>query len=87
VNLGPESDEVSLEIYGTGIRGRSGQFAVSVTIGNQFAPVSYAGPHGLLVGVDQINVRVPRSLIGAGNVEARVRVDEIEANRSRITIQ
>jgi uncharacterized protein (TIGR03437 family) len=69
IDLGPVTDRVYLEIYGTGIRGASEvNDSVSVTMGGVSAVVSYAGPQGTLVGVDQVNAEIPRSLAGAGEI-------------------
>jgi len=69
IDLGPVTDRVYLEIYGTGIRGASGvNDSISVTMGGVSAAVSYAGPQGILVGVDQVNAEIPRSLAGAGEI-------------------
>lgn len=48
-----------LVLYGTGFRHAS---AVSVSIGGQAARVLYAGAQGSFVGLDQLNVEIPRSL-------------------------
>ncbi len=75
IDLGAATDTVYLQLYGTGIRGRRALSGVSVMIGNAVAPVSYAGPVSGFVGLDQVNVRVPRSLIGRGQVDLLLYVD------------
>ena len=70
IDLGPESDQVFLILFGTGIRSNAA-FA-RATIGEQAAEVSFAGAQGSFAGLDQVNVRVPRSLAGRGEVEVRV---------------
>jgi uncharacterized protein (TIGR03437 family) len=87
VDLGPATDQVYLLIYGTGIRGRSHLSAVSVTIGGASAKVSYAGPQGFFVGLDQVNVQVPRSLVGRGEVNIVLTADGKSANVTRVTIK
>jgi uncharacterized protein (TIGR03437 family) len=37
--------------------------------------------------VDQVNARIPRSLIGRGEVEVVLTVDRKEANRVRISVK
>jgi uncharacterized protein (TIGR03437 family) len=64
IDLGPASDQVFLSLFGTGFRGRSSLGNVSVRIGEIDLPVEYAGPQGEFAGLDQINVRLPRSLAG-----------------------
>jgi uncharacterized protein (TIGR03437 family) len=87
VDLGPSTDQVYLLIYGTGIRGRSSLSAVSATIGGAAAKVTYAGAQGFFAGLDQVNVLVPRSLQGRGNVDIVLTVDGKVANTTRVTMK
>lgn len=87
IDLGPESDQVFLLLFGTGIRFRSGLSAVSARIGGLEAQVTFAGAQGDLVGADQINVRLPRSLAGRGDVEIVLIVDGKTANTVRATFR
>lgn len=80
IDLGPETDAVYLALYGTNIRARSSLAAVEVRVGGELAAVSYAGPVPGLVNLDQINVRLPRNLVGRGEVEVRLTVDDQPAN-------
>ncbi len=56
-------------------------------IGGGEAPVNYAGPQGGFVGLDQINVLIPRSLAGRGVVDVVLTVDGIPADTVQIVIQ
>ena len=58
------SGQVYLSLYGTGI----GSAAVTATIGGVNANVSYSGPQGVYPGLDQINLLIPSSLSGKGQV-------------------
>lgn len=87
IDLGPETDQIFLVLYGTGIRGRSGLSAVTATIGGVNAPVDYAGPTAGFVGLDQVNLRVPRSLAGRGQVDILLTVDGRRANVFTVNIQ
>jgi uncharacterized protein (TIGR03437 family) len=58
VSLGDASDQVFLILFGTGFRNRCSLSNVSATIGNVNAEVTFAGPHGTFVGLDQANVRI-----------------------------
>ncbi|MGH9647929.1 MAG: IPT/TIG domain-containing protein, partial [Bryobacteraceae bacterium] len=87
INLGPSTDQVYLILYGTGIRGRSALSNVSVTIGGANAQVLYAGPQGAFVGEDQVNVLIPRSLAGMGNVPIVLTADGESSNAVNVTIQ
>jgi len=75
IDLGPASDQVFLLLFGTGIRGRSGLSAVTATAGGQPLAVSYAGPQPDSPGLDQVNLLLPRSLIGLGQIEIALSMD------------
>jgi uncharacterized protein (TIGR03437 family) len=87
IDLGPQTDQVFLILFGTGIRHRSSLSAVSLTIGGTPAEVVYAGPQGQFVGLDQVNGRIPRSLAGRGEVDVALAVDGRTANTMRISIK
>jgi uncharacterized protein (TIGR03437 family) len=58
-----------------------------VRIGGQAAEVLYAGAQAEFVGLDQINVRIPRTLRSRGLVDVAVSVDGKVANVVSINIQ
>jgi uncharacterized protein (TIGR03437 family) len=87
VDLGAETDQIVLLLYGTGLRNRSALTSVSVQIGGIGAPPTYAGAQGDFVGLDQINVPLPRSLAGRGDVDIALTVDGQVANVVRISIK
>jgi uncharacterized protein (TIGR03437 family) len=62
IDLGQPTDEVYLVLLGTGIRGRSSLAGVRAIIDGIDIPVDYAGPQGEVVGLDQVVIRLPRSL-------------------------
>src|SRR5262249_25817064 len=62
IDLGPETDQVFLVLFGTGLRNRSSLPAVTVKMGGVDGRVDFAGAQGGFVGLDQINVLIPRSL-------------------------
>jgi uncharacterized protein (TIGR03437 family) len=86
IDLGAATDQVILELFGTGIRGRSALTAVTATIGGQAAEVQYAGPQGGFAGLDQVNIRVPRSLAGRGDVDVVLTVDGKTANTVTVRV-
>src|SRR5206468_5947205 len=55
--------------------------AVNAKLGDEEAPVSYAGAAPSFVGLDQVNVLVPRTLIGRGEIEVVLAVDGQTADR------
>jgi uncharacterized protein (TIGR03437 family) len=85
IDLGPEGDQVFLILYGTGIRHH--QDSCSATMGGLTAEVVYAGPQGDFAGLDQVNVRIPRTLIGRGQVDVSLTVDGKPANIVNVTIR
>lgn len=80
IDLGADTDQVVLELFGTGIRGRSSLTSVTCKIGSITLPAAYAGPQGTYVGLDQVNIPLPKSLRGAGNVNVSLTVEGQPAN-------
>jgi uncharacterized protein (TIGR03437 family) len=80
------ADQVYLVLYATGIR-RASQSQVTVSIGGVNAPVSYAGAQGFYTGFDQVNVQLPASLAGRGDVPVVLSVGSNHANTARITFK
>ncbi|NOT62491.1 MAG: hypothetical protein HOP19_19980 [Acidobacteria bacterium] len=87
IDLGAESDLVFLIAFGTGLRNHSGLNAIAASIGGTDAPVLYVGKSGDLVGLDQVNLRLPRTLLGRGEVEFALTADGKTANPLRIAIK
>lgn len=87
LDLGPETDQVFLVLFGTGLRFRSSLTAVSVRIADVDGQVTFAGPQPDAAGLDQVNVRLPRSLIGRGEAEVTLLVDGQTANAVRVNIK
>jgi uncharacterized protein (TIGR03437 family) len=87
IDLGPDTDQLMLVLYGTGIRGSSSPGGVKVTIGGMNSPVAYAGPQGAFAGLDQVNVPLPRSLAGRGSVDVVLTVDGFAANTVTINVR
>ena len=87
IDLGPATDQLFLILYGTGIRFRSTLSAVTATIGGEVSEVLYAGPAEGFVGLDQCNLRIPRTLAGRGAVTVNLAVDGKTANSVTIQIK
>jgi uncharacterized protein (TIGR03437 family) len=87
IDLGPAGEQVFLILFGTGVRFRSALSAVSCTIGGASANVEFADRVGGLIGLDQLNVRLPRSLAGRGEVDVVLTVDGKTANTVRIAFK
>ncbi|MFN0165083.1 MAG: beta-propeller fold lactonase family protein [Bryobacteraceae bacterium] len=78
---------VYLTLYGTGIRNRSSLENVRCTIGGVETPVLFAGAQGSFPALDQVNVQVPASLAGRGEVTIALTVDGQSANAVTIGVQ
>ena len=79
-------DQNILLLYGTGLdKARAAD--VQVMFGNTAGTVQYVGPQGTWPGLDQVNVLIPKSLEGAGNVSVVLSVAGMTANTVNFTIQ
>jgi uncharacterized protein (TIGR03437 family) len=87
IDLSNATEQVFLIIYGTGLRGRSALANVAARLGNATAEVLYVGAQGSLVGLDQANLRLPRSLLGSGEVDLSLVVDGEASNTVRVNIR
>jgi len=86
-DLSDPREQVFLILFGTGIRYLNDPAAVRVKVGGEDAEVAYAGAQGSLFGLDQVNVRLPRSLAGRGEVSIVLAVDGKTANTVRVSIR
>jgi uncharacterized protein (TIGR03437 family) len=75
-----------LFLFGTGLQD-AGTAGVTVSISGTSIPVSYADTQGGFVGLDQVNVLLPASLAGKGNVTIQVTANGIAANAVNITFE
>ncbi|QQS46392.1 MAG: PQQ-dependent sugar dehydrogenase [Acidobacteriota bacterium] len=86
IDLGPPTDQVFLILFGTGFRYRSALANVNATVGGSQMQVAFLGAHPTLIGLDQGNIRLDRSLIGRGVVDVGLTVDGKQANIVTIRI-
>ncbi len=86
INLGSATDQLILALFGTGLE-TAGTSGVTATVNGVKATVAYAGPQGGEPGFDQVNVLLPSSLAGAGNVNVQVTAGGVAANPVQVTIQ
>ena len=80
LSLGGAADTLYVELYGTGIRGAAGVQCFVV-------PVLYAGPVAAYAGLDQVNISIPKSLAGMGNVRVYVVADGAVSNAVGLSVQ
>jgi uncharacterized protein (TIGR03437 family) len=85
IDLGPTGDELFLILFASGVRGRTTQNNVTVSLGTDAGQITFADAQGSLVGVDQINVRLPRTLAGKKNVPIVLTV-EGQAATNNVTV-
>ena len=81
------ADEVFLELYGTGIRNNSRLTNVTATVGGVTVPVLYANKQPDFIGLDQVNIQLPKMLVGRGEVDVVLTVDGKVANPVRINLK
>lgn len=84
IDLGPDSDRIILALFGTGWRGVGAPSNVTVELKpviDDGTPdqirrpeVLYAGEQPTVVGLDQINIELPRNLAGKGEIEISVKM-------------
>ena len=86
INLGPPGDEVYLVLFATGVRQRSSLGAVTASFNSLNTGVAYAGAQGGFIGLDQINVLIPRT-VDTGEVNVKVTADGNASNSVKIFIQ
>jgi uncharacterized protein (TIGR03437 family) len=87
IDLDPPTDSVFLLLFATGVRGRSNPLNASANVGGVILPVSYAGSQNEFVGLDQINILLPPSLKGKGEVDVVVTIDGVTLNTVRVQIK
>jgi uncharacterized protein (TIGR03437 family) len=87
IDVGNPTEQVFLLLFGTGIRNRASLAAVTATVGDAGAEVSFAGAQGGLVGLDQCNLRLLPSLAGRGEVDVVLSVESKPSNAVKVRIK
>lgn len=92
IDLGPEGDLVYLVLYGGGVRLRTKPENISINLGGivkTLNPALYEDgvKSDQFVGLDQVNVLLPRTLIGKGVIDVILTVDGKVANTVKINIK
>lgn len=72
-------------LFGTGLRFKSGD--VTATAGGVTGAPSFVGAQGQLVGLDQINLTLPLSLAGKGEIDLVLTLDGKTTNPVRIKVK
>jgi uncharacterized protein len=87
IDVSVESEQVFLILFGTGLRHRRDLATVSARLGLTNAEVLFAGAQGELAGLDQVNLRLPRTLAGSGETDVVVTVEGKQTNAVKINIK
>jgi uncharacterized protein (TIGR03437 family) len=86
VDLGLDTDQVFLSLYGTGFRGYSAK--ATATVGGLNVPVAGVAAVAMYLGEDQVNVGpLPKSLAGRGVVDVVVSFDGKPANTVSVSFR
>jgi uncharacterized protein (TIGR03437 family) len=84
LSLGSPTDTLYVELYGTGIRGAA---SVQCFVAGQSVPVLYSSLVAGDPGLDQIDISIPKSLAGSGDVRVYVVADGVVSNAVGLNIQ
>ncbi|HKQ72198.1 MAG TPA: hypothetical protein VJ810_00625 [Blastocatellia bacterium] len=87
IDLSDPNDRVFLLLFGTGFRYHHSLASVSVTIGGVPVDVWYAGAQGSFFGLDQMNLLLPQTLAGRGEMDVVLKVEGHIANTVRIRVK
>ena len=87
LDLSTADDQVFLLVFGSGFRAHQGLNQVKARLANQDVEVLFAGPQGQLAGLDQLNLRLPRTLAGRGELTLTLEVEGKQANPVKIVVQ
>ena len=87
IDLAPDSGQVFLILFGTGIRHLTGLGDVAATIGGVPVPVLYAGEQGEFEGLDQVNLGpLPPELSGRGELSIELTVEGSTSNKTTVSL-
>ncbi len=87
IDLGTSSSEVViLVMFGTGWR-KADVVNNYVDIGSYRGQIEYVGPQPTFEGLDQINIRLPRNLIGQGEVSVALWFDSSRSRANSVQIK
>ena len=87
LDLGKAGDQLVVTLYGTGIRNNTGIENATALVGGSRPKLLYAGAQPQYPGLDQVNIVIPRSLAGAGEVPVVLTIDGQTANAVTINIK
>ncbi|MDX2041846.1 MAG: BACON domain-containing carbohydrate-binding protein [Acidobacteriota bacterium] len=83
--FGEPGEQLFLLLYGTGLRHHKG--AIQASVGGIEAAVPFAGEVSGFVGLDQLNLSLPRSVAGRGEVSIQVNFGDRTANPVTVVVR
>jgi uncharacterized protein (TIGR03437 family) len=83
IAFGGEEEDLFLVLYCTGARGRR----VTVQLGDLAVVADFAGAQLEFEGLDQVNIKLPGTLAGKGDVSVSVEVDGSRSNSGSLTFR
>ncbi len=86
IDLGPDGDQVFLIAFGSGFRAAPPS-AISATIGGTPSPLVVSAAAPGFAGLDQVNILIPRSLIGRKLLDVAFTASGRTANTVQISVQ
>ncbi|MCC6589745.1 MAG: serine hydrolase [Bryobacterales bacterium] len=87
IDLGAETDKVDIVVTATGARGAAEPGALTARVGDEAADVIAVVAADAEPGIDWITVRLPRTLIGRGEVDLTVAFAGSVSNAVKLLIQ
>ncbi|MBL8189536.1 MAG: hypothetical protein JNK38_16115, partial [Acidobacteria bacterium] len=68
IDLGADNQGVTLALFGTGLRFPTFPIQVQALINDEVVRIDYIGPQNSFAGLDQVNITLPKTLRGKGDV-------------------
>ena len=86
IEFGEAGEQLFLLLYGTGLRHHKGA-SVQASVGGVEAAVPFAGEASGFVGLDQVNLGLPRSLAGRGEISIALKIGDRAANPVTVVVR
>ncbi len=87
IDVGQEGDQMFLILFGTGIRYYDPTSEAEVRIGNLSVNALYAGRQDDFAGLDQVNIPLPKTLMGQGDVDVVLKLNGKTTNTVKIRLK
>jgi len=87
IDVSQEGDQMFLILFGTGIRSHDRMSEAEVRIGNLPVNTLYAGQQGDFVGLDQVNISLPKTLMGQGDLDLVLKLGGKTTNTVKLRLK